>query len=141
MLVFTSMTKKHKKEMPHQVGHDKLDPSAKFETGVFDSLFQGGLVHVILVVPLHPEFLACHVGLGRYYSVQHPGGLFHASLAVAAGHTLYTVNRDAMFVLAITMLVTAIAVFMFAAAAFMVTFTATAVTAATLMGKLRVNHK
>ena len=43
--------------------------AAEFESGVFDSLFQGRLVHIVLVVPFHTEFLAGHVGDSGFHTV------------------------------------------------------------------------
>ena len=123
-----------------------LGPSGKFETGVLDSLFQRRFVYISLVVPLYAKLLTCHIGLGRHYTIQHSGGFFYAGLTMAASHTVYTVRTNDAFLMLLGMLVvvSATAVFMLAATfmvMFALAFAATTVTAATLVGKLRVNHE
>ena len=129
-----------------------LNCAAELEAGFLDRLFQGRFVHIVFVVPLDEQFLAAHVSFGEQDIVQSTHRLLDARLAMAAAHAIHAVRPHHRFVM-IAVTIVMVMVMMFVAMAFtlfmfVMVFAATAafistaaVSAATLVRKLRINHE
>ena len=47
----------------------KANVTAEFETGIFYRFLERVIIHVVFVMPLHAQFLACDIGFGKHYVV------------------------------------------------------------------------